>query len=373
MLSKTNVKMWILVGALAAFLTLYCLCLAESSSMSQFFIRAESFDYAQPIGWGFPVSDPENEVAGLTAIQRKEISINPDLWLKGWIRCYVQPSIQNATLPFPNMEDDMDPLYYSNLRINNIRVINMQELGIYPRPQMVFSANPSAFLDDPIKTDGDWWYMEIMIEKRNRTESEIVQALRQARITCDAYIQQDEHYDIRKDFSINFSSIERRTYFNKNNIEIIGKQCEKSDIPADDIFANYDVSDTLGVEARIHPEHFQCYSFLFTLTNQSNYDICSLDDWLVLYDDCAWLTFYDMEYRSTFGCKSGESILVNGYYLILRKPEYGGLIPEEAIAEMKIDIVVHTEFAGILREEDAEGTLGYDGIPFPVEIKRKLQ
>ena len=78
--------------------------------------------------------------------------------------------------------------------------------------------------------------------------------------------------------------------------------------------------------------------------------------------------YFDMEYRSIYGCKSGTSIPVSGYYLILRKPECGGNISEQAIDEMTIPIPVHTEFAGILQNDETEGALGYDGIPFTVEI-----
>ena len=78
--------------------------------------------------------------------------------------------------------------------------------------------------------------------------------------------------------------------------------------------------------------------------------------------------YFDMEYRSIYGCKSGTSIPVSGYYLILRKPECGGSISEQAIDEMTIPITVHTEFAGILQNDETEGALGYDGIPFTVEI-----
>ncbi len=61
-----------------------------------------------------------------------------------------------------------------------------------------------------------------------------------------------------------------------------------------DIFANYNVDEDLESEAQIHPEHFQCYALEFTLTNQSFYDILSLDYESVLCDDNRWLMYFDM-------------------------------------------------------------------------------
>ena len=233
---------------------------------------------------------------------------------------------------------------------------------------MVFASTPSAFLDKPLNSDGDWWYMEVMIEKRDRTEEEITQALRQAEILCDAYVQHNDQYNIEADLLIDISAVERRILFDADSIEISAEQCKKSSVSAYDIFANYNVDEDLESEAQIHPEHFQCYALEFTLTNQSFYDILSLDYESVLCDDNTWLMYFDMEYRSIYGCKSGTSIPVSGYYLILRKPECGGSISEQAIDEMTIPITVHTEFAGILQNDETEGALGYDGIPFTVEI-----
>lgn len=167
---------------------------------------------------------------------------------------------------------------------------------------------------------------------------------------------------------IDISAVERQILFDANAIKISAEQCEKSNVSAYDIFANYSIDEDLGSEVRIHPEHFQCYALELTLANQSPYDILSIDYESVLCDDHAWLMYFDMEYRSIYGCKSGASIPVSGYYLILRKPEYGGSISEQAIDEMTIPVTVHTEFAGILQNDETEGAMGYDGIPFTVEI-----
>ena len=368
MFSKMNDKIWYLIGLLIALWLFRIPCFAENSSVDQLLFQAESFDYATPIGWGFSVHDAEDDTIGLTSAQQTDLSTYPEHWLKAWIRLYVQPSVHMATVALCDLEDDMNPLYYSNLRFENIRISNMHELGMYPKPWMVFAANPSAFLDEPLQTDGDWWYMEIIIEKRGRTEEEITQALRQAEITCDAYVQHYDQYDVKTNIFIDLSAVERRVLFEASAIDVNAEQCKKSDVLVGDIFANYSVSEAIESEAQIHPEHFQCYALQFTLTNHSPYDIRSLDYLSVLCDDCAWLMYFEMEYRNTYSCKSGESIPVDGYYLILRKPEYGGSTYEEAIDEMTIPIIMHTEFAGILRDGEAEGTLGYDGIPFAIEI-----
>ena len=270
MLSKIRIKLWCLIAIWFVSGLLHLPCLAESISADQFLFYSESFDYATPAGWGFP-----DDTVGLTAAQRKDLSIYPEHWLKGWVRLYMQPGIHAATTPLYVSEDDMDPLSYSHLRFENIRIGNMHELGIYPKPRMVFASTPSVFLDEPLNSDGDWWYMEIMIEKRDRTEDEITQALHQAEILCDAYVQRNNQYDVKSDIFIDLSNVERRILFETDAIEISAEQCKKSNVSAYDIFANYNVDELLESEAQIHPEHFQCYALELSLTNQSPYDICS--------------------------------------------------------------------------------------------------
>lgn len=195
MLSKIKNKLWCLIAIWFASWMLHIPCLAENIPADQFLFYAESFDYAAPVGWGFPaINDAENDIIGLTTAQRTDLAAYPEHWLKTWIRLYVQPSIHEATIPFCDLEDDMDPLSYSHLRFENIRICNMHELGMYPKSRMVFASTPSAFLDEPLDSDGDWWYMEIMIEKRDRTEEEITQALQQAEIICAAYVQHNDQY-----------------------------------------------------------------------------------------------------------------------------------------------------------------------------------
>lgn len=369
MFIKANNKLLYLMAVWGALQLLSIPSFAENNSNDQLLFYAESFDYAQLGEWGFPaLYDAEDDIVGLTSTQREDMSNHPEHWLRAWVRLYVQPCIREATTPLRDTEDDMDPLSYSHLRFENIRISNMHELGIYPKSYMVFAATPSAFLDESLQTDGDWWYMEIMIEKRDRTEDEITQALHQAIIRCDAYVQCNEQYKMRTDIAIDLSAVERRIFFENGSIEVKDMRWKRSDVSAGDIFANYNVSEDIELEAETYPEHFQCYALQFTLANHGPYDICSIDYWSVLSDNNAWLMYFDMEYCSIQGCKSGTSVPVNGYYLILRDPEYGGNISEETIDEMLIPIVIHTEFAGILRNDETEGIWGYDGVPFTIEI-----
>lgn len=207
----------------------------------------------------------------------------------------------------------------------------MHELGIYPKPWMVFAANSSAFLDEPRQTDGDWWYMEVIIEKRGRTEEEITKALHQANVSCDAHVQLIEYCDVKTDIIIDLSAINRRILFEEDAINVNAEQCLKCDMPADDIFANFIVNENIETEAQIHPDHFQCYSLQLSLTNHSSYDICYIDYSSVICENSAWLMYYEMEYCSAYGCAAGVSTPISGYYLILRKPEYGGSVSEQGI------------------------------------------
>ena len=368
MLFKMNDKVCCIIGVLVA-LWLFCTsCQAENSAIDQLSLHANSFDYASPTGWGFPIYCSEDDTRGLSFDQRIDLIRYPEHWLKAWVRICAQPNIHKATAPLYDTEDDMNPLFYSNMRFEHIYISNMHELGVYPKPYMVYAANPSTFLDEPLQTDGDWWYMEIIIEERGRTEEEIVQALRQAKITCDAYVQCDGQYDVKTGISVDFSTINRRIFFETNVIEVTAEQCKRSDIPVEDIFANYSVSEDLEIEARIHPEHFVCYSLQLALTNRGSYDVLNIDKWSVLCDNYAWLMYYETEFSSSIYCKSGTSIPLTGYYLILRKPEHNEKGSEKAINEMTIPIVIHTEFAGMLRVGEEEGTVGYDGLPFSIEI-----
>ena len=353
----------------AAVLLLCNACFAESAPMHPPRICAESFDCAPPAGWGFhSMPDTEEDFVGLTPAQRTDISRHPEHWLKAWIRLYAQPGIRGATVSFFDADHAMNPLYYGNLLFGNVRIHNMDEIGVYPHPWMVFAANPAAFLAQPAETDGDWWYLEVMIEKRNRREDEIAQSLRRAEITCDAYMQKNEKYDMQANLPVDLSSVARRVLWAPDAVSIRAEQCIKSEQAVAEIFANYDIDEALLIEAQNHPERFRCYALQMTLANHSPYDLCSLDDSSALCDQQGWLMYFDTEFRGPYSCQSGAAVPLEGYYLILRDPEFGGSSSMPAADEIPLSMMAHTEFAGILRKDEAEGTLGYDGIPFAVDV-----
>lgn len=342
-----------------ALLLLATVSSSENENQQVVCLVADSLDYADSLAWGFLDDDIDDTEQQITST---------DDWMKAWIRVYAQPAIRQATVSLNSMEDDMNPLAYSHLRFENVRISNSGELGIIPKPYLVYAANPTAFQDEQEEADGDWWYLEVLIEKRGRTENEIARDVQCANVLCDAYIQRDNEYEKTVDVPIDMSAVKRMIFFDDGAVNVYVDYWEKCDISVDEIFVNYPVDEFLELEVRNHPDHFQCYSLQLTIDNQSSYDVCDLDKCSIISDNQAWLMYYELEFNHLY-CRSGETERTDAYYLIMRKSEYGGTISEEEIEHLTVPIVAHTEFAGILWLGESEGTMGFTGIPFAIESR----
>lgn len=378
-MSRQHFEHRLLAGILALLWLIPTVSIAEGNKLDKLSIRAESFDYSALHDWGFyhwifPVlpgesSDPEryNKIGylGMTAEQQLDLIRHPDHWRQGWVRLRIEPGVEWGLGPNDSTDEWLNPLLYGDMLIQHVYISNAQDIGIYPKPYMVFAGNPAAFFDEPAHEDGDLWYIEVLIEERDRTSAEITQALQQAEVLCDVFLNDDDskEWSLEKEHvAVSLSDVERFVCFEENTIQISATQMQKSDKELYGIFYQYSEYSNLLSEAELTPEHFQCYELELTMTNSGPYPVV----W-VLYTPMqgsqdVWL-LYNEDAFTIQRCKPGESIQVYGYYLIARN-QYS---PEELL-DLPLMMEVCTEMAGFYDRNPWEGTHGSYGIPFSVPI-----
>ncbi len=79
------------------------------------------------------------------------------------------------------------PLFRNNLHIQNVRIENCQEVGIYPKDYMLFADNPpeSADAEQKEREEADTWYMEVLIEKLGRDSVTLEAAIKSSIVIAD--------------------------------------------------------------------------------------------------------------------------------------------------------------------------------------------
>ncbi|MBR6571184.1 MAG: hypothetical protein IKK75_12110 [Clostridia bacterium] len=344
-------------------LPLFAVCYAEENKLNNLTMHAESFDYSFALDWGLNGCD--DLMSAQTDVQEEHL----DQWMKCWIRIWIKPGVDRAV---QYGADDMNPLSYVDMSIQNVRIRNAQEIGVYPQNDMMFAANPAIFSEDTTKidgNDGDLWYLEVLIDVRNREPEQIEKAIQQAEVFCDVYQAGEAQTYVKKDVRIPLDHVKRRVLFDNKAIQAYATMFEKSTVDPFTIFENYPVSDDLLLELEEDPASFQCYKLALVLQNNSPYHILAIDRFPAQIQENVWLAYYELEFSGVMGCKSGAETVLTDYYLIV-KENTEGIDVENWSQQIPLRLEVYTEFAGIICEDDGEGTIGRLGIPLPVLIDK---
>lgn len=361
------IALWLMAGV----------CIAEENKLNRLTIRAKSFDYSPSHDWGFysleTYFDPDRESGidfpieyiGMSMEQQNDLSAHPENWYKCWIRLQIQPGVDWETT---YCADPSNPLHYVDLRFENVRISNADEVRVYPKPFLMFAANPAGLFDEAEmieESNGNLWYMEVMIEAKNRTEAEITRDLQQAEVFCDATYLSSSQCSTKKNVPISLTNLKRQVCFEENAVQIHATQLKKSDEDVFYIFSNYIVSDAVWDEVCSAPENFNCYELDLVMTNNGKYPILGVETNSAQYSENVWLVYYELEFIFLRDCKPGASVPLEGYYLIIRDQNFS----EEELLHLPLRMEVNTEFAGLMNEnEPYEGVMGCSGLPFVVEI-----
>ncbi len=335
-------------------------CLGEDAV--SFSLQAESYDFSADLDWGYPDLNAykrPNESIMNSAYQRS------NQWMKCWIRVIVSPHLEWSPT---GINDDFDLSTYGNYAFENIRISNMNSIGIYPSQTMLFSANPTNFegYHQDLRDDGDLWYLEVLIDKRNRTENEIDNALKTADILTDIIIRNETSASVVKNCRIDLNEINRIS-LSDNNVSITLQDIYTVDIPPHEIMSTYfndiepwndDMTDYLA-------QKYKCYQLDLTVTNHSQRRIFFPK--ISKQSDNTWIMYFSYEFETVVFCDAGETITLDTFYLVTdQNIDTNKFAVSKQYWPLKIRIC--NEVAGYINEYN-ESLLVHHGIPFDVFIQ----
>ena len=319
-----------------------------------FTIQAESYDFSLDTDWGYA-----EEYITRRLDKTYDHAANAGQQARCWIRMNVSPLLEYT----PQDLDDFDLTTYGNFSIENVRIKNMNSIGIYPAPYMVFASNPAHLWTDyeSGETDSDLWYLEVLIDIRDRTDDEIDAALKSADVLVDIIIRNESYSLIIEDFPVDLSKISRLSLFD-NNVDIILQDIVPADIPPDDIMVNYFIDD----EEKISEisQAYKCYRLQLAVNNNSARRV-----FLKKYTeqaDQAWIMYYGPAFEVFIPCDSGMTTTLDSFYLITDQD----IDPEQITASQfwPLEIRICNEVAGFINEDD-ESLLVPHGIPSQITIR----
>lgn len=323
-------------------------------SADDFIIQAESYDFSMDTDWGY--SDRYMTRRLDTVCENTD---NIKQQAKCWIRMNVSPLLEVS----PQNYDDFDLTTYGNFSIENVRITNMDSIGVYPVSYMVFASNPAHLWTDyeSGETGSDLWYLEVLIDVQDRTDDEIDAALKSADVLVDIIVRNESCTSVIKDFPVDLSKISRLSCFD-SNVEIILQDIVPADIPPDVIMVNYFIDDDEKI-AELSQE-YKCYRLHLAVNNNSARRI-------FLYKfsgqaDQTWIMYYEPEFEVFIPCYPGLTTTLDNFYLITDRD----IDPEQISASQfwPLKIRICNEVAGFINDYD-ESLLVRNGVPFEVLIR----
>lgn len=319
-----------------------------------FTIQAETYDFSLDTDWGYSDRYMTRRLDNVC-----ENTDNIKQQAKCWIRMNVSPLLEVS----PQNYDDFDLTTYGNFSIENVRITNMDSIGVYPVSYMVFASNPAHLWTDyeSGETGSDLWYLEVLIDVQDRTDDEIDAALKSADVLVDIIVRNESCTSVIKDFPVDLSKISRLSCFD-SNVEIILQDIVPADIPPDVIMVNYFIDDDEKI-AELSQE-YKCYRLHLAVNNNSARRI-------FLYKfsgqaDQTWIMYYEPEFEVFIPCYPGLTTTLDNFYLITDRD----IDPEQISASQfwPLKIRICNEVAGFINDYD-ESLLVRNGVPFEVLIR----
>ena len=318
-----------------------------------FTIQAESYDFSMDTDWGYT-----DRYKTLRLDKIYENTDNVRQLARCWIRINVSPLLEVS----PQHYDDFDLTSYGNFSIENVRIKNMDSIGIYPASYMVFASNPAHLWTDyeSGETGSDLWYLEALIDIRNRTDDEIDAALKSADVLVDIIIRNESSSSIIEDFPVDLNNISRLSFFD-SNVDIILQDIVPADIPSNVIMVNYFIDDDEKI-AEVS-QVYKCYRLHLAVNNNSTRRV-----FLYQYTrqaDQAWIMYYEPEFEVFIPCDPGITSTLDNFYLITDQD----IDPEQITASQfwPLKIRICNEVAGFINEYD-ESLLVPLGVPAQITL-----
>ena len=319
------------IGSIAILLCLFIStvsCAEESVS-----IRGLRYDYSHSLYWGF-FSAWDNEDLDATfqkfqdmpQVELQDMYDHPEDWGKGWVQFNVSPSwidgvgnlgyyaIPEALKEITGKYSDQGLLYYGNMTIENIRIKNSNEIGIYPYYYMQVLYNEDPDTDNSMISNE--WALEFVYKKAYNPDNKLEEKIRDLCLYADVYILQSDGFYTYKDVQINLSDIEKAKPLNKAAISIC---LNKAELCTEDDDPNLDTAyDIIYTDDELEKDTDNLPSYLYAL----DLDISISDDLSVSpYDyekqpiEDSWIVFLeDGSQETVWGPVDNQTL--EGYYLL---------------------------------------------------------
>ena len=294
------------------------------------------YDCSTLLNWGYSATwNDENlditfqKYQDLPQSELQDMYDHPEDWGKGWIQFNVSPSwvdgvgnlgyyaIPEVLKEITGKYSDRGLLYYGNMSVENIRISNSNEIGIYPYYYMQVLYNEDPDTDDSMISNE--WVLEFVYKKACNPDEILDEKIRGIRLYADIYVLQSDGFYTYKDVQIDLSDIEKAKPLNKSAISVClnkAKLCTGDDDPNFD--AAYDIIYT-DDELENDTDNLPSYLYALELNISINDDLSvSPYDYEKQPIEDSWIVFLEDGSQETVRGPV-ENKTLEGYYLLTNK------------------------------------------------------
>ena len=349
---------------------------AELSENKTFLVALEgySYDYSDNLFWGFngliidlnrqyPNKIDTNYV-GLTQVQKQDIYDHPDNWLKAWIRIRIpEPKdvLPSELLAKYETPFDIIPI--------EVRIQNHDEIGIYSKNLVIMAGNNSDS-EEIQKLNVHTAYMEVLIEKRQRTEQEIEIAIQHAQINTDKEGDYETEYDDLT-YQVVMDACSRDIKYTEAEVKFYCTKYYQVPLATINYETSFDLPPELIQDVLKHPENYSLLKLDLQMDKNMPWGICTVLS-MFSRDNNGIYFFYNSndDYPCAFNdhLENGKQIPLIGFYILINQTVDENNL-DTIIRELNLEIEFSTEFAG---EINWNGTpdekWGYSGPRFVKKI-----
>ena len=294
------------------------------------------YDYSPSFYWGYSATWNNEDLDAtfqkfqdMPQSELQDMYDHPENWGKGWILFNVSPSWVDGVgnlgyFSTPEVLKEITGkysnrglLYYGNMSIENIRIDNSNEIGIYPYYYMQVLYNEDPDTDNSMISNE--WVLEYVYKKADNPDDILEEKMRDICLYADVYVLQSDGFYTYKDVEISLNNIKKAQPLNKAAVSV---RLNKAELCTEDDDPNLDTAyGIIYVDDELDRDTDDLPSYLYAL----ELDISINDDISVTpYDyeeqpiEDSWVVFLEDESQETVWGPVKNAKLEN-YYLLTNK------------------------------------------------------
>ena len=238
------------------------------------------YDYSSSLYWGYSTTWNDDDLDAtfqkfqdMPQSELQDMYDHPENWGKGWILFNVSPSwvdgvgnlgyneIPEALKEIIGKYSDRGLLYYGNMSIENIRIGNSNEIGIYPYYYMQVLYNEDPDTDNSMISNE--WVLEYVYKKADNPDDILEEKMRDICLYADVYVLQSDGFYTYKDVEISLNNIKKAQPLNKAAVSV---RLNKAELCTEDDDPNLDTAyDIIYVDDELDRDTDDLPSYLYAL------------------------------------------------------------------------------------------------------------